>query len=367
MSHDDPSRTEPMTVARLQRRQAEVQERHRRTVAKVGELLETQKRVGTELTTGLQVLAEQRTELDDIERRESAGGLFATLVRPLVGRRTALSRRSIALGLLERYEQVSVRLREATSFSDELRLCALELQAEVDALHRDLQHAVQQSQLAAARVVDLEAGLDELDSDGSITVEQRDRLRDRYTFDLRTESVSLSLFGAAAELCRQHLEPARALRDTVLRLHEEMAGYVLSATHTVNAAGRRISALGVLADAPAVVGELQVSLDALGLAIEATTQWIERSQRFIADVLPDLSSKLRAEAEATEQALSVELRARDRDHTRREAERALRLAAEAEVAMLLSDRSDGRPPGAPRELPSGDAAAPEDPALRREP
>jgi hypothetical protein len=307
-------------------------------VVKVGELLDTQKRVGGELSNGLQVLAQQRTELDEIDRRDQSIGLFATLVRPLVGRRNALSRRSIAVGLLERYEHVSVRLREATAFSDDLKLCALELQAEVDALHRDLQHAVNQEHLAAARILDLEAGLEELEVDAALSVEQRDRMRHRYTFDLRTESVSLSLYGAAAELCRQHLEPARSLRDTVLRLHEEMAGYVLSASHTVNAAGRRIGALGVLADAPAVVGELQQSLDALGLAIEATTQWIERSQKFIADVLPELSLKLRAEAEATEQALQLELQARDREHTRKEAERALRHAAEAEVAMLLSDR-----------------------------
>ncbi|MEQ1565744.1 MAG: hypothetical protein ABMA64_08920 [Myxococcota bacterium] len=343
MSHDDPSRTEPMTVARLQRRQAEVQDRHRRAVAKVGDLLETQRRVGSELSTGLAVLAEQRTELDAIERREAAGGLFATLLRPLVGRRNVLARRSIAVGLLERYEQVSVRLREATAFSDDLKLCALELQAEVDALHRDLEYALTQERLSAARVMDLEAGLGALGANPHATPEQRDRTRDRYTFDLRTESVSMSLHAAAAELCRQHLDPARSLRDTVLRLHEEMAQYVLSATHTVNAAGRRIGALGVLADAPAVVGELQQSLDALGVAIEATTQWIDRSQRFISDVLPELSSKLRNEAEATEHALARELTERDREHTRQEAERALRRAAEAEIAMLLCDRPADRP------------------------
>jgi hypothetical protein len=341
MSHDDPTRTEPMTVARLQRRQAEVQDRHRRAVGKVGTLLETQRRVGSELTAGLEELAQQRAQLDAIERQESGGGMVAALVRPLVGRRNALARRSIAVGLLERYEQVSVRLREAVAFSDDLKLSALELQAEVDALHRDLLHAVDQERLCAARILDLEAGLAEIEVDASISAEQRDRLRDRYTFDLRTESVSLSLHGAAASLCRQHLEPARALRDTVLRLHEEMSQYVLQATHTVNAAGRKIGALGVLADAPAVVSELQQSLEALGLAIEATSQWIDRSQKFVQDVLPDLSSKLKAEAEATEQALATELRARDREHTRREAERALKRAAEAEIAMLLRE---GPPP-----------------------
>ncbi|MEL7416335.1 MAG: hypothetical protein AAGJ92_10670, partial [Pseudomonadota bacterium] len=53
----------------------------------------------------------------------------------------------------------------------------------------------------------------------------------------------LELFKAAVGLCRQHIPPARALRDTVLQLHEEMAQYVLSATHTVNAAAMQRNAL----------------------------------------------------------------------------------------------------------------------------
>ncbi|MEZ4237651.1 MAG: hypothetical protein R3F59_16190 [Myxococcota bacterium] len=326
-----------LTHARLQRRQQEVHDRHRRAVEKVGELLDTQRRVGAELGQGLEVLSRQRTELETLDRRETDASLLAALVRPFVGRRHALARRSIAEGLLQRYEQVSVRLREATAFSDELRLCALELQAEVDQLHRELAGSLQQQQAAAARVLEIERGLEELEESVQHTPEQKARLRDRYTFDLRSESVSLALFGAAVELSRQHLDPARALRDTVLRLHEEMATYVLSATHTVNAAGRRIGAMGMLADAPAVVAELQQSLDALGLAMEATTQWIDRSQRFIAEVLPELSTRVQREAVATEQALAYELQEHDRDRIRLEAERTLRREAEDEVARLLGD------------------------------
>lgn len=347
MSYDDPSRpripagdsafTEPLTHAGLQRREREVHERHRRAVDKVGELLETQKRVGAELGQGLQVLARQRTELETIERREADPGMLATLVRPFVGRRNALARRSIAEGLIEKYEHVSVRLREATAFSDELQLCALELQAEVDQLHRDLGQALEHQRECARRVLELETLLSEDEVDPTMSQEWREQLRDRNTFEIRRQSVALSLYGAAAELCRQHLGPARAVRDTVLQLHEEMANYVLSASHTVNAAGRRIGALGMLADAPMVVAELHHSLEALGMAIEATTQWIDRSQRFILQVLPELSARVRAEGEANAASLAVELQAHDRERSRREAERALRQAAEAEVARLLGD------------------------------
>lgn len=331
----NPWRDTPLTIAGLQRRQTEIHERHARARVRVGSLLETQRRVGAELSEGLTVLAQQRTEMDAVERRPADGGLFASLLRPLIGRRAALARQSIALGLIERYEYVSGRLREATRFSDDLRLCALELQAEVDGLHDDLEHAIAQERLAAALVLDLERQLEALDRDRHTPDPTRERQRDQWTFELQSAAVSLTLYGHAVGVFRQHLEPARALRDTVLRLYQDMAGYVLAATQTVNAAGRKITALGALADVPTVVGELQQSLDALGLAIEATTQWIDRSQEFVAHVLPDLSARLRAEAEATEQALAIELRTHQRERTRRAAERALVDAAEDEVAILL--------------------------------
>lgn len=337
MSHDPQRFAEPITPALLQRRQMEIHDRHRRAVTQVERLLDTQKRVGAELSAGMTVLADQRAELDNLDRRDADNSLFASLVRPFVGRRTSLARKSIAEGLIARYEQVSVRLREATAFADELKLCSLELQAEVDHLHRDLQLAMQHKTRSAERVLELEKVIGEVSVDAQMTPEQRERLLDRYTFDLRTESVSMSLYSAAVELCKQHLPPARALRDTVLRLHEEMSAYVLSATHNVNAAGRRISALGMLADAPIVVAELHQSLEALGTAMEATTQWIDRSHRFIAEVLPELDARIKLQSEAAAKAIEIELSEHDRTRTRKEAEIALRRAAEREIASLLGE------------------------------
>src|SRR5690606_8504389 len=129
---------EQLTHAVLQRRQREVADRHRRAMGQVSDLLESQKQIGGELSRGLTVLRTQRTELDRIEQQQTDSSLLASLVRPFTARRSALARRSIAEGLLRQYEQVSVRLREATAFSDELKLCALELQQEVDRLHREL-------------------------------------------------------------------------------------------------------------------------------------------------------------------------------------------------------------------------------------
>ena len=326
---------EQLSHAVLQRRQRDVADRHRRAMGQVSELLDTQKQIGRELSSGLATLRRQRGELDRMEQQDSDPSLLASLVRPFTARRSALARRSIAEGLLRQYEQVSVRLREATAFSDELKLCALELQQEVDRLHRALGEALHNQRVAAARVLELEAALQEIAEDPSLLPEEQARRRDRFEFDARTEAVALELHKAAAELCRQHLPPARALRDTVLQLHEEMGQYVLSATHTVNAAGRRIQGLGMLADAPIVVQELQESLDELNEAMEATADYVERSSHLIAEVLPHLSARVLAEAEATEAALEIELAAIDRERARNDAEAALREAAQAEIESLL--------------------------------
>lgn len=303
MSDQRQYRGEQLTHALLQRRRQEVAERHQRAVGRVSDLLEAQRRVGAELGEGLVTLQKDRGELQRMEEARS-GGLLATLVRPFTVRRSAIARRSIAEGLIRQYEQVNVRLREATAFSDELELTALELQQEVDRLHRERADALHDGRIAAERVLACEAGLAELDA-LDLGPEERERRRDRYTFDLRTESVALALFQAAAELCQQHVGPARSLRDTVLQLREEMARYVLAASHTVNAAGRRIQGLGMLADAPVVVGELQRSLHELEAAMQATAAYVERSHALLTDVLPELSARIRAETEATGEALAA--------------------------------------------------------------
>ena len=158
---------------------------------------------------------------------------------------------------------------------------------------------------------------------------------DALEFELRQETLSLELFRASAEVARHHLEPSRALRDTTQRLHEEMATFTLQATGTVNAAGRRIQALGLAADAPLVVGELQQSLEELQQAMDMTTAYIEQTRVLITDVLPELSARLAAQREMEEVAVTSELDQVSREHARALAERTLREAAEAEVEEYL--------------------------------
>ena len=325
---------EKLTHAHLHRRREEIQKQHGEAIAQVNTLLETQRSLGEELGNGLDTLKQQGGELDRLKASERDTSLLASLVRPFTSRRTALARRSVAEGLLKHYEKTSSRLREATAFSDELKLCALEMQQEVDRLHRELGQALHNQRLAAERILECERGLQELDG-LNISAEQRERREDRYTFDLRTEAVALELFKSSASQCRQHLDPARALRNTVLQLHEDMAQYVLGATHTVNAAGRRIQGLGMMADAPIVVQELQESLNELNQAMAATQHYIENSRKLIEEVLPDLSAKMDADSEIELADLVGSLGSVDRGRTRQMAEQALREAAQSEIEDLL--------------------------------
>ncbi len=327
---------EQITHAQLARRR----ELHRRqqsaSMRRVDALVQTQQSLGRELGAGLDQLRAQSAELQRLESERTDGSFLASLVRPFTARRTALARRSVAEELLKVYERTSARLREATAFTDELKLCALELQQEVDRLHRELAEATHNERVAARRVLEAEDALAELERAG-LEPDELARRRDRFTFDLKTEAVNLELYRVAAEQCRQHLGPARALRDTVLQLHEDMARYVINATHTVNASGRRIQGLGVMADAPIVVQELQESLDELSEAMDATVRYIADSQRLVEEILPDLSARLDARDEADNLELTASLEEVDRARARKMAERALREAADREIDDLLGD------------------------------
>jgi hypothetical protein len=325
---------EELNHARLLRRQSEVRARHEAALQRVEKMSATQQTLGRELGEGLQSLADSRETLQSMERAASEASLFAALVRPFTARRTATARRSVTEALLARHERVSVHLREATAFADELKLTSLELQQEVDRLHREAGEALHNQREAASRIVATERALRGLESQ-DLPPEQRARHRDRLDFDLRTEAVALDLFEAAAQHASSHLPAARSLRDTVLQLHEQMAKFVLDATHTVNAAGRRIHGLGVLADAPVVVAELRESLEELQQAMDAAQAYVASSQALITQVLPELSAQAQARAEASSTILHAELEQVDRERARLAAERALRESAEREIQDLL--------------------------------
>ncbi|MCO4746404.1 MAG: hypothetical protein KC912_16525 [Proteobacteria bacterium] len=324
-------RGEVPTQAALVRRNQQLSTGQRRTLDRVDELVRTQTQVGRELTRELTTLSDKGHALDHLETEVSQAGLLSSLMARITGRSTVLERRSATEALVDHYELVSIRLRRASAFADDLRLCALELQQEVVELHEQLADALANEQAAAQRVLALETALAAVKGVSA----EADRARDTVDFELRQEALMLELFRASADMARQHLEPAKALRDTTMRLNEEMATFVLQATGTVNAAGRRIQALGMAADAPMVVGELQQSLDELNDAMEITTAYVEQTQVLLAEVLPRLSARLEAQREMEQITVTSELNAVTREHAHALAERALREAAESEIDELL--------------------------------
>lgn len=331
-----PAASARLTQAALARRREEVQQRQGEGIRAVDRLVREQRAVSAELSEELARMHEKGRVLDELEARRQEGGLLAALTRQLTRRRSMLERRSVTEDLITQYEGVSLRLRKATAFADELRMCAVDLQHNVDDLHAELATALAAEKRSAERIQALELARRKLEAGGDdLSHAERQRRLDRLAFDQRTESIDLELVMAQARLARQHLEPARQLRDTVLSLQEDMGRFVTAATATVNSAGRRIQALGMAADAPVVVTELQQSLDELRTAMEATEAYVSQSQDLLTQVLPDLARKLESQVEVDAMGLTGSLQDMSRERSRALADQALREAAEAEIDEML--------------------------------
>ena len=324
------------SMAVLARRRDEVQARQSEGLATVDRLVRQQREVSSALQAELAQMRQGGEVLDEIEARSRESGLLAALTRQLSRRRTMLERRSVTEGLITRYQAASLQLRKATAFADELRLCAVDLQQQVDELHQELAAATRSEREGAERLRAQEAEVAALEGGaGGLSSDERQRQQDRLTFALRNEAMDLELHMARVRLSRQHLEPARQLRDTVLSLQEDMARFVTAAAATLDSAGRRIQALGMAADAPVVVAELQQSLAELSQAMEATEDYVRQSQALLTEVLPALSRRLEAQGEVEGELLSGSLELVSRERARALAEQALREAAEAEVDQAL--------------------------------
>lgn len=330
-----PRRPSPTELAEWQ---VETGQRQMAAVARVDRLVRDRTDLAEELHGGLGELKAAGARLDELEARSQSTGLIQSISRALGRRSAALERRSVAGQLLAQYETVTASLQRASAFTDELQLCARELQHEVDGLHERIGHSRQGATLAARKVLEIEAELEALQQSGAAAPGAA-RRRDQLRFDERTESTTLALFRAAAELAQEELGPARALRDTVLELHGDMARFVLEASSAVNTSGRRVQALGLAADTPLVVTELHEALRQLDQTMDATAAYIDQAHALLTQVLPELNREIRARTNHSHLSLADDLEGLSRERQRELADQALREAAEAEVGAFLDSES----------------------------
>ena len=329
----------PSQASLLERRDS-LRQRHHETLATVNELVANQQKISQELGEDLAAMQSGGARLDELQAKESERGMLASLTRTFNRRRMILERRSVSEELLHRYEHVSRRLRQASAFSDELRLTALKMQEEVETLHSECAQALRNEQIGAKRVLELEQELRKLEAgESTVPHAEREALMDRLQFEERSESLSVELFHAQAVLLRHEVAPARALRDTVMGMYEEMSQFVLAATARVNAAGRKIQALGIAADAPTVINELNESLAELDVAMEATEVYVAQAQELLTRVLPEISRQLKDSTSAQAIELASDLSHMSRERAASLAEKALRDAAESEVDAWLENKT----------------------------
>lgn len=328
------------TQASLLERRDVLRSRHRDTLQRVNNLVRSQHEISQELGSELAAMQSNGQRLDELRAAEDEGGMLAALVRTFNRRRVILERRSVAEELLHRYEHVSRKLRQASAFSDELRLTALGLHEEVEELHAEHSQAVRNERAAAQRVRDLEAQLALLESgEFEASSAEREQMIDKLQFEERSESLSIELYRAQSGLLKQEIAPARALRDTVMGMHEEMAHFVLAATARVNGSGRKIQALGMAADAPTVINELNESLAELDVAMEATEVYVAQAQELLTRVLPEMSRTLSVSTQSEALELTDDLRDMSRERAKALADQALREQAMSEVESWLDNKS----------------------------
>ena len=331
--------SKPSQASLIERREY-LRKHHQQTLERVNNLVSSQQEISQELGENLAAMQGNGQRLDELNDGASERGMLAALTRTFNRRRLIMERKSVAEELLNRYEHVSHKLRQASAFSDELRLTALEMQEEVENLHGEFSQARTNERLAAKRVKALEEKLSALE-DGSIEMDagEKEQWMDRLQFEERSESLSIELFRAQAELLQQEIAPARALRNTVMGMHEEMAHFVLAATARVNSAGHKIQALGMAADAPTVINELNESLAELSDAMDATEAYVSQAQELLTRVLPEMSRSLSVTAGVEALELTNDLKDMSRERARNLAEQALREAAMNEVESCLNEKT----------------------------
>ena len=321
--------------AELVKEQAGLQGQHRDRLARVQGLVEGHASLSTEVKGELSSALEARETLASLSSEANTPGLLASLARALGRRRAILERKSAAEQLVTHFQSVQVSLSKASAFSDELRLCALELQAEVDRLHEVAGQAGDNARACAHKILEIEAALESLETTQELSKDETARFTDALRFEERTQGIALELFRARRVLCQQELEPARELRDTVLSLHEDMSRFVQQAGSSINGQGHRIQALGLAADAPLVIAELQERMQGMDDLASASQLYIDQAQHLLTDVLPELSRRLASADRSRALAVSEDLEDLSRERARELADRALRDAADAEVSAAL--------------------------------
>ena len=309
-----------------------LEQQHESTLARVGGLVQGQEKLTSTLAEEIASIREDGDRLQQLESEAQVEpGLLGSISRRLGRRSRMLERRTVAGRLHEQYAEVHTTLRKASAFADELRLCAVELATEVDQIHGDVE-----ASLAAA--LSLEERITVIDSELAVLAEhgtaQDQRSIDKLTFERADMRTGVDLLEAKAKLCAREVEPVRALRQTVQSMHHEMAQYVLHASASVEGSGRRIQALGLAADAPIVISELQAGLDQLDLAMSATETYLDQAHEMLTRILPELSEQIRLQGSESALALEEGLSAieRARNHTASDAD--LKAAALAEVELL---------------------------------
>jgi hypothetical protein len=219
---------------------------------------------------------------------------------------------SVEALLREQFEASQARLSEAAAFTDRLEVAQTDLYDEVDRLNGRIVEAAENEGLAAAHLLAVEAHQHDL-------IHQRERAPDAATRQrvqaeldrckrvLAEHATRLKLYDTAADRLAQLKLNTQRLAETVAHLRSDIGRYVMAASEKLDLVSGQINAVGVAADATAVMIELKQALSGMTASLNEATRFVSRTQRYFRENIDGLIDELEVYDDETRRVLDANL------------------------------------------------------------
>lgn len=292
--------------------------RQRRDLETLDKLRERNSKIQENLVVEVQKLREINAHLS----KERNRGEFARSMRqflaklPWVGEQI-LTHRSIEEILRNQYELSARRAKEAAEFVDRLEAAKAALWDEIDRLNQKIVESAQNEELAAERVriLDRLRGRLELEKEGldpaSAQARQTQSLIDQTHRQLAEHTTKLKLYSTAEDRLERLQRNTRQLAETIGHLQADIVVYVTAATEKLDLIAGQIQAIGVAADASAVMFELQNSLKAMTESVNHATRFVSETQVYFRENIDSMLEEMELYDDETERILTGNLALND--------------------------------------------------------
>lgn len=309
-----PYRGAPMTVSSLESALRVERGRQAEQVATLDALRSKNAEVSTALAHEMTALEALSAQMSGPEPAEGVVGWLRRTFSFLPGVGEAeVAATSVEALLRSQFEASQVRLAEAAAFTDRLEAAERELYDEVDRLNTRIVEAAENEVVAAEHLLAVEghqaALRAQLRAPGLDEASQRrvEAELDRCRRVLAEHATRLKLYDTAEERLGRLKESTGRLAETVAHLRSDISRYVTAAGEKLDLVSGQINAVGVAADATAVMVELKHALEGMSASLNEATRFVSRTQRYFRENIDGLIDDLDVYDDETRQVLEENL------------------------------------------------------------